>query len=405
MEPRVEPAAPRRRWSDPGDPEESPFRGPGTLVRVLPFAIVALVAEASLALQSGPVSAPDVTISLVLLLATAGAFLLPWSLLPGWVSVLVPLAYTGSVLALTLAAGIDSGVGLVILIPLVWTALFQRRWESGVTVAAIVAAEVVISVAQHAPDSVIARRIVLWTALGALISVATHGLRDRIQRSHGESARLQDRLRELSVLADRERIAGDLQDRVAQRLLAAGTALQGTALLARDGEVRRRLEATLGDLDDAVRLLRQAIFGLGRRAGHGNLRQGVLTICDGLAAVPEVVFTGPVDGALTTAAEAQLLQLLREAFSALGEQAVPSEVSVTAGDTLSVTVTATALALSLPARAHRAAPDFSALAEHAGQAGAIMDTQPVPGGLRLSWQFPLAAGHQQRPGAAARRAP
>jgi len=72
-----------------------------------------------------------VAISVGLLAATAAAFLLPWPRLPGWLTVLVPLAYTGSVLALLLAAGPTSGVGVVLLVPLVWTALFHRTWESG----------------------------------------------------------------------------------------------------------------------------------------------------------------------------------------------------------------------------------------------------------------------------------
>jgi hypothetical protein len=59
----------------------------------------------------------------MLLLATAAAFALPWSRLPSWTSVLVP-------------------------------------WESACAVAAIVAVEVIISLAPvAAPDSVITRRV------------------------------------------------------------------------------------------------------------------------------------------------------------------------------------------------------------------------------------------------------
>jgi hypothetical protein len=47
--------------------------------------------------------------SVVLLAAVAAVFLLPWSRLPGWMPVLVPLAYIGSVLGLILAAGTASG--------------------------------------------------------------------------------------------------------------------------------------------------------------------------------------------------------------------------------------------------------------------------------------------------------
>jgi len=43
--------------------------------------------------------------------------------------------------------------------------------------------------------------------MGTLISVAAHGLRDRIAHSQRESAKLQERLREMSVQQDRDRIA------------------------------------------------------------------------------------------------------------------------------------------------------------------------------------------------------
>ena len=84
----------------------APFGGPHLRARALPFAIVAVVAELSLALPGGIQSVPAAVVSLVLLAATGAAFLLPWARLPGWASVLVPLCYTGSVLALVLAAAL-----------------------------------------------------------------------------------------------------------------------------------------------------------------------------------------------------------------------------------------------------------------------------------------------------------
>ena len=100
-------------WPVSGRPAGYPFRGAGLLARVGPFAAIAIVAEASLALPPGPASAPAAAASVAVLLAVAAAFLLPWARLPGWMQVLVPLAYTGSVLALSLAAGTFSGVGPV----------------------------------------------------------------------------------------------------------------------------------------------------------------------------------------------------------------------------------------------------------------------------------------------------
>jgi hypothetical protein len=62
----------------PGQPPGYPFRGPGLLVRVLPFAGIAVLAEASLALPPGPVTTWALAVSLMLLLAVAAAFALPW---------------------------------------------------------------------------------------------------------------------------------------------------------------------------------------------------------------------------------------------------------------------------------------------------------------------------------------
>ena len=205
----------------------SPFEGPGLAARVGPFALVAVVAQASLALPPGTHAWPEVTVSLVLLALVSLAFFLPWSLLPAWTTVLIPLVYTGSALALTLAGGTISGVGVVVLIPLIWTALFHRRWESACVVVAIVGVEIVVSVVQSAPAAVTIRRVLLWGALSALLAVATHGLRDRIRRSQQETARLQERIGELMVVEDRDRLAADLQSSVVQRIFAAGLKLQG----------------------------------------------------------------------------------------------------------------------------------------------------------------------------------
>src|SRR5262249_52393234 len=48
-----------------------------------------------------------------------------------------------------------------------------------------------------------------------------------------ENARLHNRVQELAVVEDRERIARDLHDTVIQRLFATGLALQATARMAR----------------------------------------------------------------------------------------------------------------------------------------------------------------------------
>ncbi len=367
-----------------------PFRGPGLFARLVPFAVVAVLAEASLALPPGPQSPSAVVISIVLLLAAAAAFLLPWTRLPGWMTVLVPLTYVGSVLALILAAGPTSGVGIVILIPLIWTALFHHRWESGCVVAAIMVVEVIISLTPVVvADAVIVRRVLLWGSLGTLLSVAAHGLRARISRTQEESMQLQQRLREVSVLADRERIATDLRDKVIQQIFAAGLSLQGAASLTTEREVRRRLESSVADLDRAVRLVREAIFGIQHRMQARGLRQDVLDLCGGLTPVPEVTFSGPVDRALNPGARAELLGMLREVLGTLGAQSPPARISIAAGEDSCLAVVEASLKTDAAAIKEGSASELSGLRDAAARAGARIDIEPVPGGARLAWRFPV----------------
>jgi signal transduction histidine kinase len=352
--------------------------------------MVAVLAEASLALPPGPRSASAAIVSVLLLLAVPVTFLLPWPHLPAWASVFVPLLYTRSVLALILAAGATSGVGIIVLIPLIWTALFQRRWESACVVAAIVAVEVIISLTPVAvADSVIARRVLLWALLGALISVVTHGLRDRISRSQAEQERLQARLRELSVMEDRDRIAAELRGNVIQRIFAAGLTLQGAVNLTTEAETRRRIGISVGELDEVVRMLRDAVFGLEHRPQLGGLRQEVLGLCSRLSPVPEISFSGQAEGALSAEAQDRLLELLGEALGLIKPYAVPGRVEITA-EADSCLVVIDAAARERPAEQTSPEPDFAGLLDRATQAGVRVDIQTTPGGIRLSWQFPLS---------------
>ena len=370
-------SAPDAAW-----PAGSPFQGPGLVAKVAPFALVAVAAEVSLALPPGTSAWTAVTVSLVLLAAAGLAFLLPWDRLPAWMSVLVPLAYTGSALALTLAGGTVSGVGLVVLIPLFWTTLFHRRWESACVVAVIVAAEIIISVAQSAPDAVIVRRALLWAALGSLLAVATHGLRDRIRRSQEATARLQQRVGELMVVQDRDRVAADLQSSVVQRIFATGLNLQGVLPLVRPAEARRRVEASVDDLDETIRLLRQAIFGLENRPDQPSLQQQVLRLCADVSPVPEVTFTGPVDDALPPEASSRLLDMLRMTLGSIGTHGADTSLRVEAGESVTVSVT-------VPGQGSANGDGFTPLRERASQDGITIAVEPVAGGTRLAWSLPL----------------
>jgi signal transduction histidine kinase len=131
-----------------------------------------------------------------------------------------------------------------------------------------------------------------------------------------EYARLQGELKRLAVLEDRERIAKELHDGAIQSLFAVGMGLQGSALLARDDDLRGRLQDAVEELDRVIRDLRNYIFGL--RPGilaDRQLDQAIQGLVEefgqrtGVLAVAEV---DPAVAAELTGRAADVVQLARE---------------------------------------------------------------------------------------------
>jgi len=183
--------------------------------------------------------------------------------MPRWAPLLVPLLCTASVLELILASGVTSGGGLVLLVPLIWSVPFHRRWESACVVVAVVTVQAVSSVVRSTPGDVVARRVLLRSALGVLIVVAAHGLRDRIRDSLVSDAALWAEVRELSPARERDRIAADLGESVVRRILEAGLRLQGAAAMIGEGPAqRRKLLEGVAEPDGVIRSLRESVFGL-----------------------------------------------------------------------------------------------------------------------------------------------
>jgi len=368
-----------------------PFRGSGIWARTIPFAAIAVVAEGSLALPPGPRSAWSAAVSVGLLAASAALFLLPWQRLLEWLGALAPLTYTGSVLALILAAGSASGVGIVILVPLLWTVLFQSRRESGVVVVAIVAVELVISVTPVVePSAVIARRLVLWATLSTVIAVATHGLRDRIARSQDETARLEDHVRQLTILADRERIAAGFQQTVVQRLFAAGLDLQGAAAQIAEPDARHRVESVVTELDHTIRAVRDSIFAVERRTPDSGVREAITGLFAELGLATELRFSGPIDESLRPAMRTGLLDTLREAVTIIRPHFSVSRVDVTARPDCLVTVIDATLIDGV--QSGWGSHDAECLRHSAALAEGIgLDIQTTTAAARFAWLIPLSS--------------
>lgn len=140
-----------------------------------------------------------------------------------------------------------------------------------------------------------------------------------------EYGRAQSELNRLNLLDDRERIGRELHDGVIQSLFSVGMGLQATAARSRDPEVESRVEAAVGEIDRAIRDLRNYIFGL--RPGilaDRQLEQALEDLAREFEAKSGVTTVTDIDG--TVAAElapraADLVQLTREALSNVGKHA------------------------------------------------------------------------------------
>ena len=388
--------------SSHGQARGYPFRGPGKTARAMPFLVVALFAEASLALPPAPSSWWPVAVSVVLLALTGLAFALPWTHLPSWATVVPPLAYCGSALALILAAGPASGIGVVILVPLIWTVLFHHSWESACVVAAIVAVETTVSLTPVAAGgAVIARRVALWALLGTVLAVAAHGLRERITRSQNETVRLQERLRQVTVLEDRDRIAGDLHNRVISRLFSAGMSLQGALPLISDTAARERVQSTVRTLDHAARELRNTIFGLMSPEHRTSpLKDTILELSRLRNPAALVSFTGSVDERLTAPEMTRLTALLREAMVLTAPHSAPARIDVlAAGEAVTVAIELTPVrTVSAGESKPSAVPDLPDLQASAAAANVSLEMAPAGGGaVVLRWCIGIGVAESREP--------
>jgi len=86
----------------------------------------------------------------------------------------------------------------------------------------------------------------------------------RIAGAAVRTARLQDRLRRVAVVEDRQRIARDLHDSVIQEMFAVGLGLQGVSNLIEVPQAEATLHDAVDRLDRAVETLRHYIFELRR---------------------------------------------------------------------------------------------------------------------------------------------
>ncbi|HVM07743.1 MAG TPA: GAF domain-containing sensor histidine kinase [Acidimicrobiales bacterium] len=220
-----------------------------------------------------------------------------------------------------------------------------------------------------------------------------------------ENSRLHSRVREISLLEDRERIARDLHDTVIQRLFAIGLGLQGTVRLAQRPEVAERIQATVDDLDETVKQIRTAIFGLeASRLTSGGLRDQVLAMSSesagSLGFTPHVLFDGPVDTVVPDRIAEQLLATLREAVSNAARHARATRLEIlvaTHGGEVLLQVTDDGLGFEgEKERGTSGGHGLGNMRKRARDLSGDMEIGPGPrGGTRVTWRVPLTVSSAQ----------
>jgi len=149
-----------------------------------------------------------------------------------------------------------------------------------------------------------------------------------------DNARLHERLQQVVVLEDRERIAMDLHDSVIQQLFAIGLSLEATSRRVADAETAWRIHLSVEDLDATIKRIRSTIFELGASAAPSSgVRDRLLALVDELEASlpsrPRMTFEGPLDSVVSTSRADELVTVLRELLSNVARHAHARHVDVT----------------------------------------------------------------------------
>jgi signal transduction histidine kinase len=209
-----------------------------------------------------------------------------------------------------------------------------------------------------------------------------------------ENRRLHDRVRIISVLDDRDRIARDLHDRVIQRIFAVGMSLQGATRLPEASRVLERVSKAVDELDATIDEIRTAIFELGEASLPGGLRQAIVALVDELTptlgARPEVLFAGPLDNTVPQLVADHLLAVVREALTNASKHAGASRytVSVTVGE--SVVLEITDDGVGFDPSSTPAGLGLTNLRSRAEKLEGTFEVESIPGiGTRLVWSAPL----------------
>jgi signal transduction histidine kinase len=215
------------------------------VLRRAPFTLVVLLGQLSALWPPGPTNMAAFSVSTVLLLGVGGLLLWTKGETPhGWL--LRAGIYVVSVSFLMLATGgVSSGLGLLLLVPVVGIALYGSPRETGLVVGFVLVSILVVSLCSGAdPGTLTSRRLLLTAGIAAMLSIGIHALRRQLELSNARTAELlrQERdvntaARQLTLLSDPPAITALGTDLVARMALPGGDEHLRATYLRVDGEM------------------------------------------------------------------------------------------------------------------------------------------------------------------------
>nr|WP_158021442.1 GAF domain-containing protein [Mycolicibacterium chubuense] len=204
---------------------------------------------------------------------------------------------------------------------------------------------------------------------------------------------------QLSVLADRERIARDMHDQVIQRVFAVGLDLQGTVGRVRAPEIAQRITHCIDDLQAVIDDMRLTIFDLHhcdthRRTFSQRLQEAVGRITENRRVATTVRMSGPVNvvsGDLADDAEAVVLEALSNAVRHSGANTITIDVAV--DDDLTIEISDDGCGIPADNDRHSGLSNMALRADAHG--GRCTLSSPESGGTTVSWTCPLPVGDDE----------